>query len=163
MRCRRNWKPATLSRQASRRGAELDPKATGLEGLLERVFAHFAVSLEGLTEWVLVMVDFHQQHRDDPEALTKLARVYSRWRDEVTRFIDVLQANGWIAPPNDPALLTQQVFAYAEGLTVHAAACHSCLQSPETSCERGNKYLDRATLAPTVERENLAFFPSVNG
>jgi hypothetical protein len=29
---------------------------------------------------------------------------------------------------------------------------------PETSCERGNKYLDRSVLVSTVERANLAFF-----
>jgi hypothetical protein len=45
-----------------------------------------------------------------------------------------------------------------DGLTVHGAACHSCLLSPETSCERGNKYLDRSTLVPTVDQDNLAFF-----
>lgn len=45
-----------------------------------------------------------------------------------------------------------------QGTTVHAAACHACLFAPETSCERGNKYLDRSVLVPTVEREDLAFF-----
>lgn len=45
-----------------------------------------------------------------------------------------------------------------EGRTLHAAACHACLFAPETSCERGNKYLDRSLLAPTVEYSDLAFF-----
>lgn len=47
-----------------------------------------------------------------------------------------------------------------EPTTLHAAACHACLFAPETSCERGNKYLDRALLVPTVEqrRAALAFF-----
>jgi hypothetical protein len=44
------------------------------------------------------------------------------------------------------------------GMTLHAASCHACLFAPETSCERGNKYLDRAVLVPTVERTDLAFF-----
>jgi hypothetical protein len=44
------------------------------------------------------------------------------------------------------------------GRTLHAAACHACLFAPETSCERGNKYLDRALLVPTVEQSDLAFF-----
>ena len=44
------------------------------------------------------------------------------------------------------------------GTTVHAAACHACLFAPETSCERGNRYLDRSVLVQTVEREDLAFF-----
>lgn len=41
---------------------------------------------------------------------------------------------------------------------LHAAACHACLFVPETSCERGNKYLDRSLLIPTVEYPDLAFF-----
>jgi hypothetical protein len=48
------------------------------------------------------------------------------------------------------------------GRTLHAAACHACLFAPETSCERGNKYLDRNTLVTTVARElSLAFFSEV--
>lgn len=42
--------------------------------------------------------------------------------------------------------------------SLHEAACHACLFLPETSCERGNKYLDRSTLVPTVDRIHLAFF-----
>jgi hypothetical protein len=45
-----------------------------------------------------------------------------------------------------------------DGLTLHGAACHACLFLPETSCERGNKYLDRSVLVSTVESANLAFF-----
>ena len=44
---------------------------------------------------------------------------------------------------------------------LHGAACHACMFLPETSCERGNKYLDRSVLVPTVERSNLAFFPTM--
>jgi hypothetical protein len=46
----------------------------------------------------------------------------------------------------------------ATGTAVHGAACHACLFAPETSCERGNKYLDRSLLVPTVDRDDLAFF-----
>ena len=45
-----------------------------------------------------------------------------------------------------------------EDHTLHEAACHACLFVPETSCERGNKYLDRSVLVRTVERDDLAFF-----
>ena len=47
---------------------------------------------------------------------------------------------------------------YHEENTLHAASCHACLFAPETSCERGNKYLDRALLVSTVEKSDLAFF-----
>ncbi len=42
--------------------------------------------------------------------------------------------------------------------SLHWAACHACLFSPETSCECGNKFLDRSVLVPTVAIDNLAFF-----
>ncbi len=38
----------------------------------------------------------------------------------------------------------------SDGSTLHGAACHACLFAPETSCERGNKYLDRSLLVDTV-------------
>lgn len=43
-------------------------------------------------------------------------------------------------------------------ISLHWAACHACLFSAETSCERGNKYLDRSLLIPTVKTIDLAFF-----
>jgi hypothetical protein len=42
--------------------------------------------------------------------------------------------------------------------TLHGAACHACLFVPETSCEHGNRYLDRATLVPTYTRGDVALF-----
>jgi hypothetical protein len=42
--------------------------------------------------------------------------------------------------------------------TLHGAACHACGFAPETSCERGNKFLDRGTLVDTVSGSPLAFF-----
>jgi hypothetical protein len=42
--------------------------------------------------------------------------------------------------------------------TLHGASCHACSFLPETSCERGNKYLDRAVLVPTVQRQDVMFF-----
>lgn len=44
-------------------------------------------------------------------------------------------------------------------LGIHGAACHACLFAPETSCERGNRYLDRAVMAPLVTNIDVAFFP----
>jgi hypothetical protein len=57
---------------------------------------------------------------------------------------------------NDP--LCAEHLPAAQGHTVHAAACHACLFAPETSCEKGNRYLDRAMLTPTVEKDKRHFF-----
>lgn len=42
--------------------------------------------------------------------------------------------------------------------SLHAAACHACSFVAETSCERGNRYLDRSLLISTLERAGAAFF-----
>lgn len=57
---------------------------------------------------------------------------------------------------SDP--LCAEHHAWRDGQSLHAAACHACLFSPETSCERGNRYLDRAVLIETVETDKLAYF-----
>ena len=43
--------------------------------------------------------------------------------------------------------------------SLHAAACHACGFVAETSCEKGNRYLDRALLVPTFECRTAGFFP----
>lgn len=45
-----------------------------------------------------------------------------------------------------------------DGRAVHGACCHACLFAPETSCERGNRFLDRSTLAATFAGRSVEFF-----
>ena len=42
--------------------------------------------------------------------------------------------------------------------SLHGASCHACSFVSETSCERGNRYLDRALLVPTLDCPDAAFF-----
>jgi hypothetical protein len=42
--------------------------------------------------------------------------------------------------------------------SLHAASCHACGFVAETSCERGNRYLDRSLLIPTFDSRDAAFF-----
>jgi Domain of unknown function (DUF1998) len=42
--------------------------------------------------------------------------------------------------------------------SLHGAACHACSFVAETSCEIGNRYLDRSLLVPTFAGSELAFF-----
>lgn len=48
--------------------------------------------------------------------------------------------------------------AAADGRGIHGASCHACLFAPETSCERGNRYLDRNVLVSTFSANETAFF-----
>lgn len=42
--------------------------------------------------------------------------------------------------------------------SLHSASCHACSFVAETSCEKGNRYLDRALVLPTLEVADAAFF-----
>ena len=46
----------------------------------------------------------------------------------------------------------------ADGRCVHGACCHACLFAPETSCERGNRFLDRTALVATFAAKTTEFF-----
>ena len=45
--------------------------------------------------------------------------------------------------------------------SLHGASCHGCSFVAETSCEKGNRYLDRSLVVPTCETDNAAFFESL--
>jgi hypothetical protein len=56
---------------------------------------------------------------------------------------------------NDPVCVESQ----AQGAgSVNLAACHGCALLPETSCEEGNRLLDRALLVGTPELPEIGFF-----
>ena len=45
--------------------------------------------------------------------------------------------------------------------SLHAASCHACSFVSETSCECGNRYLDRALVIPTLQTNDAAFFAGI--
>jgi len=47
--------------------------------------------------------------------------------------------------------------------SLHAASCHACAFVSETSCECGNRYLDRALLVGTFDHTETAFFAFQGG
>ena len=49
----------------------------------------------------------------------------------------------------------------AKDQSVHGASCHACSFVSETSCERGNRYLDRALVVETLEVTDAAFFRDI--
>jgi hypothetical protein len=51
--------------------------------------------------------------------------------------------------------------AFDGGRTVHGACCHACLFAPETSCEKGNRFLDRSVLVSTFAAKAVEFFSGV--
>jgi hypothetical protein len=60
---------------------------------------------------------------------------------------------------NDPVCAGHDPSREADDRRLEGAACHGCLYIAECSCERFNRYLDRALVVPTIGNDpDLAFF-----
>jgi len=60
---------------------------------------------------------------------------------------------------NDPVCAAHDPSAEASDRRTEGAACHGCLYIAECSCERFNRFLDRALVVPTIGNDvELAFF-----
>jgi hypothetical protein len=60
---------------------------------------------------------------------------------------------------NDPVCAAHDPSSASSDRRTEGAACHGCLYIAECSCERFNKYLDRALVVPTIGNDGeLAFF-----
>ena len=59
---------------------------------------------------------------------------------------------------NDPVCAGHDPNNASGELTLQGAACHGCRLISESSCERQNTWLDRATVVPTVVHRDVAFF-----
>jgi len=52
--------------------------------------------------------------------------------------------------------------SHGQGIdSLNRAACYACALLPETSCEEGNRFLDRAALIGTPEDPSLSFFAEI--
>lgn len=57
---------------------------------------------------------------------------------------------------SDPLCITSE---HGQGfMGLNLAACYSCVLLPETSCEKMNKYLDRAAVIGTLNRPEIGYF-----
>ncbi|MDG4817513.1 DUF1998 domain-containing protein [Micromonospora sp. WMMD956] len=79
----------------------------------------------------------------EPDALTRLTR--RALRDAMHCSSDPLCAERLPHHPED---------------FLHGAACHVCLFVSETTCERGNRFLDRRFVVP-IDQPDLALFPEL--
>lgn len=60
---------------------------------------------------------------------------------------------------SDPLCISSEKGQGFMGLNL--AACYSCVLLPETSCEKMNKYLDRATIVGTLSTRQIGMFQNV--
>ena len=58
---------------------------------------------------------------------------------------------------SDPVCIESE---HQQGYGANLAACHSCVLLPETSCEKGNRFLDRGLLTGKPNNTEMGFFES---
>lgn len=116
--------------------------------LRERIYAAPATAEDGPMAGVLI----YTAAADSEGTLGGLVRLGEP--ESLERIIGAALENVRICA-SDPHCAEHTV---GEGGSLHGASCHACLFVPETSCERANRYLDRAMLVPTIQDEGLAFF-----
>ncbi|MGH2507083.1 MAG: DrmB family protein, partial [Ktedonobacteraceae bacterium] len=112
----------------------------------ERIYAQEADKAGGAMAGILL-------YTADSDSEGTLGGLVSRGKDLGSHILGALEALQYCA--SDPLCAEHTL---ASEITLHGSACHACLFAPETSCERGNRYLDRSVLIPTVDRSDVAFF-----
>lgn len=80
--------------------------------------------------------------------------------ERLTRHLDQALARAGLCA-SDP--LCSEYVPNAQDAKLHGASCHACAFVSETSCERGNKFLDRSLLVPVIGSKVDGFFAGVVG
>lgn len=121
-----------------------------LASLSERIYSLPQTELDGPMAGVLI----YTAASDSEGTLGGLVRLGET--DRLERAIDhALDAMRICA--SDP-LCSEHPPDTEEGKELHGAACHSCLFAPETSCEMGNRWLDRTLLVETFSQQGIELF-----
>ena len=68
---------------------------------------------------------------------------------------------GRLTKPRGVHLIPYASKAKGRADSANLAACHGCCLVPETSCEEGNRLLDRALLIGTPENPAMGLFSSL--
>lgn len=96
---------------------QFNPADTTLEEVLLATLAQLQQMWKAGSNWILVLVDFYQQTKHDPELHEMLKREYRGWVAEIETYVNVLREQGWISHNKDPHLIAMQIIAFNEGFT----------------------------------------------
>lgn len=119
----------------------------GSASLRERIYCNLADENQGM-QGILI----YTASGDSEGTMGGLVRQGWPGRFEVT-LRRGLQAASWCS--SDPVCIE----SVGQGVdNANLAACHGCALVPETSCEEGNRLLDRAILVGTPNKPEIGFF-----
>ncbi|MBO9609906.1 MAG: TetR/AcrR family transcriptional regulator [Paenibacillaceae bacterium] len=100
---------------------QFDPRETTLAEVLAITLERLSQMLGGAENWILVLIDFHLQTKQDPAMQDKLKAKYGEWLGGIEELVAVLQEKGWVAPDKDVREIAMQTIAFNEGYTIFSA------------------------------------------
>lgn len=101
--------------------AEYSPADTTLEQVIEHTLTRLGQLLMGIDNWIVVLVDFYQQTKQDAQIQRVLREKYGQWIAGIEKLVLSLQEQGWISKDKDPAPIAMQIIAFNEGYTIFSA------------------------------------------
>ena len=97
---------------------QYSPADTTLEEVIRLTVVNLAEKLQGVDNWIVILVDFYLQTKHHPEYSEKLKEKYGLWISEISTLVRVLQVRGWVSQDKDIHLTSMQVIALNEGYTI---------------------------------------------
>lgn len=97
-----------------------DPRLGDTRAAIAATLAH----LDGLDDggaWLILITDFFQAVRGNEEHIEPLRELYRQWIAELATFVRELQTRGLARVDLSPETLGAEIFATAEGHTIHQA------------------------------------------
>jgi AcrR family transcriptional regulator len=97
-----------------------NPADTTLEEVLAITLKNLARLLQGVDNWIVVLVDFYLQTKHRPEYSDRLKEQFGKWVVGIETFVKALQEGGWVSRDKDSRLIAMQIIAFNEGYTIFA-------------------------------------------
>lgn len=99
------------------------PETTTLEEVITISVMRLQDMLKGnenFQNWILVLVDFYLQTKQNPEMRSILEKKYLEWVAGIESFIDALKEQGWVSQDKDSHQLAKQILAYNDGISMNS-------------------------------------------
>lgn len=112
-----------LSRGWTETPKQYRPETTTLEEVITISVTRLQDMLKGnenFQNWILVLVDFYLQTKQNPEMRSILEKKYLEWVAGIESFIDALKEQGWVSQEKDSHQLAKQVLAYNDGISMNS-------------------------------------------
>jgi AcrR family transcriptional regulator len=100
---------------------EYSPVNTTLEEVIGITLTRLGDMLLGVDNWIVALIDFYQQTKQDPDIQDAFKAKYRLWIAGIENLVLNLQLQGWIEKDRDVRQIAMQVIAYNEGYAIFSA------------------------------------------